>query len=74
MPSAVKKNSWRQDKMHIELLFLPLYRPWTIKYTQLYVKMPVFASILVNTVGLKWQQTAEKEKHMCNSILDPGSS
>ncbi len=42
-------------------LFLLLYRPWTLKYTLFYVKMPVFASILLNTVGLKWKQTAEKE-------------
>ncbi len=45
----------------IEQLFLLLYRPWTVKYTLLCVKMSVFAGILINIVGLKWKQTAEKE-------------
>ncbi len=39
--------------------------------THLYVsKMPVFASILVNTVG----ESKQLRKKTCDSILDPGSS
>ncbi len=38
------------ERRSTELLFLPLFRPWMVKYTYFYVKMPVFASILVNTV------------------------
>ncbi len=30
-------------------LFLPLYRPWTFKYTHLCVKKPIFANILINS-------------------------
>ncbi len=43
-----------------------------VKYTLVCVKMPIFASILLNSnLGLKWKQTAERE-NTCNSILDPG--
>ncbi len=67
---ACEDGAHRAREYGTELL-LPLYRPWTVKYTHLYVpKMPVFASILVNTVG----ESKQLRKKMCDSILDPGSS
>ncbi len=52
-------------------LFLPLYRPLTVKYTHLYVSNAGICkySCKHRNLGLK----CEKE-NMYNSILDPGSS
>ncbi len=39
--------------------------------TTICIRIPVFASILINSdLGLKRESTGEK-KHICNSILDP---
>ncbi len=43
-------------------IFLSLYWLWTITLTNLCVRIPVFASILINNdLGLKREYTAEKE-------------
>ncbi len=56
--SAVREVCACEDGAHREFIFAA----WTVKYTVLCVKIPVFASILVKSnLGLKWKQTAEKE-------------
>ncbi len=70
---ALSERCAREDGVHgarsTELLFLPLFRPWMVKYTLVcqnacLCKYPLKHS----NSGLKWKQTAKKE-NICVTVI-----
>ncbi len=70
---ALSERCAREDGVHgarsTELLFLPLFRPWMVKYTHLYVKMHVFASILLNTVIQVLSESKQLRMKTCVTVI-----